>query len=74
MVPGSVPVAGSPFRKWFVAGRVEARRTRVARAHAALVCCASHARTLHLHPRDQFDNPALLHTDDAPVSRRATDT
>lgn len=53
-------VSGSPFRKWFLAGRVEARRSRVGRAHHALVWCAGHARQLHIHPRDQFDNPAPL--------------
>ncbi|XP_069356586.1 apoptosis-resistant E3 ubiquitin protein ligase 1 isoform X2 [Maniola hyperantus] len=52
--------AGGPFRKWFAAGRVEARRSRVGRALAALVCTAQHARRLHVHPRDKFDNPAPL--------------
>ncbi|XP_045768225.1 apoptosis-resistant E3 ubiquitin protein ligase 1 isoform X2 [Maniola jurtina] len=52
--------AGGPFRKWFAAGRVEARRSRVGRALAALVCTAQHARRLHVHPRDRFDNPAPL--------------
>lgn len=50
-------ISGSPYRRWFTAGRVEARRSRVARAGAALVWCAGHARALHLHPRDQYDNP-----------------
>ncbi|CAH0702163.1 unnamed protein product [Spodoptera exigua] len=57
---GLVPVAGSPFRKWFTAGRVEARRSRVGRAHHALVFAAQHARALHVHPRDHYDNPAPL--------------
>ncbi|CAH2108693.1 unnamed protein product [Euphydryas editha] len=52
--------AGGPFRKWFLAGRVEARRSRVGRAHTALVCTAQRARRLHVHPRDRFDNPATL--------------
>ncbi|XP_047530174.1 apoptosis-resistant E3 ubiquitin protein ligase 1 isoform X1 [Vanessa atalanta] len=52
--------AGGPFRKWFLAGRVEARRSRVGRAHGALVCTAQRARCLHVHPRDRFDNPATL--------------
>ncbi|XP_063624690.1 apoptosis-resistant E3 ubiquitin protein ligase 1 [Cydia splendana] len=54
---GGVNISGSPYRRWFTAGRVEARRSRVARAGAALVWCAGHARALHVHPRDQFDNP-----------------
>ncbi|KAI8422851.1 hypothetical protein MSG28_006593 [Choristoneura fumiferana] len=56
---GGVNISGSPYRRWFTAGRVEARRSRVARAGAgaALVWCAGHARALHLHPRDQYDNP-----------------
>ncbi|CAB3238824.1 unnamed protein product [Arctia plantaginis] len=57
---GGVSVCGAPFRKWFSAGRVEARRSRVGRAHAALVFAAGHARALHVHPRDQYDNPAPL--------------
>ncbi|XP_050561937.1 apoptosis-resistant E3 ubiquitin protein ligase 1 isoform X1 [Spodoptera frugiperda] len=57
---GLVPVAGSPFRKWFTAGGVEARRSRVGRAHHALVFAAQHARALHVHPRDHYDNPAPL--------------
>ncbi|XP_022814936.1 apoptosis-resistant E3 ubiquitin protein ligase 1 isoform X2 [Spodoptera litura] len=57
---GLVPVAGSPFRKWFTAGGVEARRSRVGRAHHALVFAARHARALHVHPRDHYDNPAPL--------------
>lgn len=60
MDAGGVAAGGSPFRKWFVAGRVEPRRSRVGRAHHALVWCAGHARQLHIHPRDQFDNPAPL--------------
>uniref|UniRef100_A0A2A4K2U1 HECT-type E3 ubiquitin transferase n=1 Tax=Heliothis virescens TaxID=7102 RepID=A0A2A4K2U1_HELVI len=57
---GLVSVSGSPYRKWFTAGRVEARRSRVGRALHALVCAAGHARALHVHPRDQYDNPAPL--------------
>ncbi|XP_072939156.1 apoptosis-resistant E3 ubiquitin protein ligase 1 [Epargyreus clarus] len=56
---GGATACGGPFRKWFVAGRVAARRSRVA-AHAAVVCTAQRPRTLHVHPRDQFDNPAPL--------------
>lgn len=59
-------MSGSPFRKWFLAGRVEPRRSRVGRAHHALVWCAGHARQLHIHPRDQFDNPAPLSAAEAP--------
>nr|XP_049696665.1 apoptosis-resistant E3 ubiquitin protein ligase 1 isoform X2 [Helicoverpa armigera] len=55
-----VSISGSPYRKWFTAGRVEARRSRVGRALHALVCAAGHARALHVHPRDQYDNPAPL--------------
>ncbi|XP_049868280.1 apoptosis-resistant E3 ubiquitin protein ligase 1 isoform X2 [Pectinophora gossypiella] len=55
---GGVSVCGSPFRKWFTAGPALARRSRLARAQHALVCCAGHARQLHVHPRDQYDNPA----------------
>ncbi|XP_075974360.1 apoptosis-resistant E3 ubiquitin protein ligase 1 isoform X3 [Anticarsia gemmatalis] len=61
---GAVSVSGSPFRKWFSAGRVEARRSRVGRAHAALVWAAGHARALHIHPRDHYDNPAPLQAAD----------
>ncbi|XP_047019483.1 apoptosis-resistant E3 ubiquitin protein ligase 1 isoform X2 [Helicoverpa zea] len=57
---GLVSISGSPYRKWFTAGRVEARRSRVGRALHALVCAAGHARALHVHPRDQYDNPAPL--------------
>ncbi|XP_026733196.1 apoptosis-resistant E3 ubiquitin protein ligase 1 isoform X1 [Trichoplusia ni] len=57
---GGVAISGSPFRRWFTAGRVEARRSRVGRAHHALVWAAAHARTLHVHPRDHYDNPAPL--------------
>ncbi|XP_026314729.1 apoptosis-resistant E3 ubiquitin protein ligase 1 [Hyposmocoma kahamanoa] len=64
---GGVAVSGSPFRKWFLAGRVEPRRSRVGRAHHALVWCAGHARQLHIHPRDQFDNPAPLSAAEAPT-------
>ncbi|XP_041982251.1 apoptosis-resistant E3 ubiquitin protein ligase 1 isoform X2 [Aricia agestis] len=59
MIGGAVG-AGGPFRKWFCAGRVEARRSRVGRAGAALVCTERAPRRLHVHPRDQFDNPAPL--------------
>ncbi|XP_061383208.1 apoptosis-resistant E3 ubiquitin protein ligase 1-like isoform X1 [Danaus plexippus] len=52
--------AGGPHRKWFSAGRVEARRSRVGRARAPLVCTEHRPRRLHLHPRDRFDNPAAL--------------
>ncbi|KAJ8730496.1 hypothetical protein PYW08_001909 [Mythimna loreyi] len=62
---GLVHISGSPYRKWFTAGRVEARRSRVGRAHHALVWAAGHARHLHVHPRDQYDNPAPL-TDQEP--------
>ncbi|KAJ8721167.1 hypothetical protein PYW07_001942 [Mythimna separata] len=62
---GLVSISGSPYRKWFTAGRVEARRSRVGRAHHALVWAAGHARHLHIHPRDQYDNPAPL-TDQEP--------
>ncbi|KAH9640015.1 hypothetical protein HF086_008110 [Spodoptera exigua] len=64
---GLVPVAGSPFRKWFTAGRVEARRSRVGRAHHALVFAAQHARALHVHPRDHYDNPAPLTDHEVPA-------
>ncbi|CAH0581652.1 unnamed protein product [Chrysodeixis includens] len=57
---GGVPISGSPYRRWFTAGRVEARRSRVGRAHHALVWAGGHARTLHVHPRDHYDNPAPL--------------
>lgn len=59
---GGAHAAGGPFRKWFAAGRPAARRSRVGRAPAALVCTAGRARQLHVHPRDQFDNPAPLAT------------
>ncbi|XP_068632769.1 apoptosis-resistant E3 ubiquitin protein ligase 1 [Battus philenor] len=61
MIAG-VQAAGGPFRKWFAAGKPAARRSRVGRAPAALVCTAGRARALHVHPRDQFDNPAPLAT------------
>ncbi|KAJ0175869.1 hypothetical protein K1T71_009028 [Dendrolimus kikuchii] len=57
---GGVGILGSPFRRWFTAGRVEARRSRVGRAHHALLWAAGHQRQLHIHPRDQYDNPAPL--------------
>ncbi|KPJ06837.1 Protein KIAA0317, partial [Papilio machaon] len=59
---GGAHAAGGPFRKWFAAGRPAARRSRVGRAPAALVCTAGRPRQLHVHPRDQFDNPAPLAT------------
>lgn len=58
-VAGGQAGAGGPFRKWFVAGRVEPRRSRVGRV-GALVCTAQRARRLHVHPRDRYDNPAPL--------------
>ncbi|CAG4934509.1 unnamed protein product [Parnassius apollo] len=57
---GGAQAAGGPFRKWFAAGRPAARRSRVGRVPAALLCTAGRARALHVHPRDQFDNPAPL--------------
>lgn len=57
---GGLGVAGSPFRRWFVAGRVEARRSKVGRAYNALVWTAQQPRQLHIHPRDHYDNPAPL--------------
>ncbi|CAH2077178.1 unnamed protein product, partial [Iphiclides podalirius] len=57
---GGAQAGGGPFRRWFVAGRPMARRSRVGRAPAALVCTAGRPRALHVHPRDQFDNPAPL--------------
>ncbi|XP_063893662.1 apoptosis-resistant E3 ubiquitin protein ligase 1 isoform X3 [Helicoverpa armigera] len=63
---GLVSISGSPYRKWFTAGRVEARRSRVGRALHALVCAAGHARALHVHPRDQYDNPAPLPDSEPP--------
>ncbi|CAH2108694.1 unnamed protein product [Euphydryas editha] len=66
--------AGGPFRKWFLAGRVEARRSRVGRAHTALVCTAQRARRLHVHPRDRFDNPATLDRPADQVRRATHDT
>nr|XP_037870320.1 apoptosis-resistant E3 ubiquitin protein ligase 1 isoform X2 [Bombyx mori] len=55
---GGAGVCDSPYRKWFVAGRVEARRSRVRRPLAALVWTARSPRALHIHPRDRYDNPA----------------
>ncbi|XP_050668968.1 apoptosis-resistant E3 ubiquitin protein ligase 1 isoform X2 [Leptidea sinapis] len=61
---GGVAAAGGPFRRWFVAGGVAARRSRVGRQHA-LVCAATRARPLLVHPRDHYDNPATLAGDAA---------
>ncbi|XP_053612739.1 apoptosis-resistant E3 ubiquitin protein ligase 1 isoform X2 [Plodia interpunctella] len=57
---GGVSISGSPLRRVFTAGRACARRSRVARAHAAAVWTAAHERALHVHPRDDYDNPAAL--------------
>ncbi|CAG9129246.1 unnamed protein product [Plutella xylostella] len=59
---GGVPVSGSPYRKWFVAGAVVARRSRVRLCGAALVASVGHPRRVHVAPRDQWDNP-VPHTD-----------
>ncbi|XP_022116720.1 apoptosis-resistant E3 ubiquitin protein ligase 1 [Pieris rapae] len=62
---GGVVAACGPFRKWFIAGGVAARRSRVGRDPAALVCAAGRPRALHVHPRDHYDNIATIATDDA---------
>ncbi|XP_059055440.1 apoptosis-resistant E3 ubiquitin protein ligase 1 [Achroia grisella] len=61
---GGAAAGGGPFRRTFVAGRVCARTSRVARPPAALVFAAQHARALHVQPRDVYDNPAPLLDDD----------
>ncbi|XP_026463622.1 apoptosis-resistant E3 ubiquitin protein ligase 1 [Ctenocephalides felis] len=57
---GTCHIAGSPFLRTFLAGPADARRTRLVRPAAAVVCAAGAATKLHVEPRDEHGNACNL--------------
>lgn len=57
---GNAPICGSPFRKSFSPGAVDARRTAVLRHAATLVCAVQRAQPVHVQPRDAFNNACAV--------------
>lgn len=63
---GASHIAGSPFFKTFLAGPIDARRSRLIRPANTVVCCAGAATLLHIEPRDEFGNHCVFqHENDA---------
>lgn len=63
---GTNHIAGSPFFKTFLAGPIDARRSRLIRPANTVVCCAGAATHLHIEPRDEFGNSCVFqHENDA---------
>lgn len=53
-------IAGSPFFRTFVPGRMDARRSRLVRPASTVVCCAGAPTQLHIEPRDDYGNACVF--------------
>lgn len=60
---GSSHIAGSPFVRNFLAGPIDARRSRLVRPANTVVCCAGAATFLYCEPRDEFGNGCVFDND-----------
>ncbi|XP_055683198.1 apoptosis-resistant E3 ubiquitin protein ligase 1 isoform X1 [Lutzomyia longipalpis] len=64
---GSSHIAGSPFLKTFIPGKMDARRSRLIRPANTVVCSAGAPTLLHIEPRDEYGNACTFGNDDDPV-------
>ncbi|XP_055709347.1 apoptosis-resistant E3 ubiquitin protein ligase 1 isoform X1 [Phlebotomus papatasi] len=64
---GSSHIAGSPFLKTFIPGKMDARRSRLIRPANTVVCSSGAPTLLHIEPRDEFGNACVFGPDDDPV-------
>lgn len=60
---GTTHIAGSPFVRNFLAGAIDANKSRLVRPANTVVCCAGSVTLLYIEPRDEFGNGCTFKSD-----------